>query len=142
VEAEAVSGVTSWLLVALGGAIGALLRASVYRGTERLSPSGSRGLLNRLGVPRATIVANGLGALALGFGLGWLTGAETSAGPPEWPRLFWATGVCGSLTTFSTFCAEAVGLARQGAPLRLGAYVLANLVVSGGGLIFGLALAS
>jgi CrcB protein len=129
-------------LVALGGAMGALLRASVYRGVERLSPSGTRGLLNRLGIPRATIVANGLGALGLGLGLGWLSGAAASAGAPEWPRLFWATGVCGSLTTFSTFCAEAVGLARQGAPLRLGAYVVANLLVSGGGLVFGLAVAS
>jgi CrcB protein len=136
------SGATIWLGVALGGAIGALLRASVYRGMERLSPSGSRGLLNRLGIPRATIAANGLGALALGLGLGWLSGGATLVGAPEWARLFWATGVCGSLTTFSTFCAEAVGLARQGAPLRLGAYVLANLLVSGIGLLLGLAVSS
>lgn len=134
-----------WLAVAAGGAIGAVARALVYRLLDRLSPAGSRGLRHRLGVGYATLLVNVLGSLALGLLLGQAAGLDPmpALSPrPSWSGLFWTTGVCGSLTTFSTLCAEAVGLARQRQPLRLAGYLLANGALCVSAIAIGLRLSA
>ena len=130
-----------WLAVGAGGALGAVLRATIYRALERWSPVGTRGFLNRLGIARATLIVNVVGSLLLGLALGWLP-AMASGDEPAWLRLFWITGLCGSLTTFSTVCADAVGLARRGDLLRLTSYLLMNALFSLAAIAVGLELAS
>ncbi len=133
------SGWDAWLAVGGGGALGAVLRLLVYRLLERVGAIGSSAMRLRLGPGLATVLVNLLGSFALGLLLGGSdagAGSETARAAAattaavqtgvDWPRLFWTTGVCGSLTTFSTFCGEAIGLARRGEPGRLGLYLAAN----------------
>ena len=83
---------TAFLLVAVGGAIGA----------------GARYLLATYGTARfpwSILVAN----LAGSFGLGLLLG---SASPGL--LLYAGVGFCGALTTFSTFALDTLVLAREG----------------------------
>lgn len=129
------SGWGTWLAVGAGGALGAMARVLIYRLLERLTPIRSRGMGFRIGPGLATVLVNLLGSFALGLLLG---ASGAGAGPDalamvpapttgaDWPHLFWTTGVCGSLTTFSTFCGEAVGLARRREPGRLALYLAAN----------------
>ena len=85
------------LSVAIGGAIGAVLRWELARAVV-----GD-------GFPWATFVANVSGSLVLGV---VLVGGEViarSSGAVQWHRLwrpFMATGVLGGFTTFSTFVLE------------------------------------
>jgi CrcB protein len=130
------SGWGAWLAVGAGGALGAMARVIVYRLLERVTPIRSRGMRLRIGPGLATVLVNLLGSFALGLLLGvsgggvgpdTLATAPAAATRADWPNLFWTTGVCGSLTTFSTFCGEAIGLARRGEPGRLALYLAANV---------------
>jgi fluoride exporter len=105
------------LVVGLGGALGSLLRAA---GLWTLPPTPG-------GVPWVTAGTNVLGAFLLGVVVSVLT-----AGTP-WSarvRLFLATGVLGSFTTFSALAVDAVVLVESGHPGAVGAYLL--VTVSGG----------
>ena len=77
------------LAVAVGGAVGAVLRHLVSR------------RLNRPGFPWGTLAVNVAGSFLLGAVLGRT--------PPEVAALV-GTGFCGALTTYSTFTLEIVGL--------------------------------
>lgn len=123
-------------LVALGGALGAVLRylASewVGRWTAHWATSmGSSALSSFVaGFPWGTWLVNVVGSCLLGILL-----ALSFSQPPWLPepyRLFLAVGVCGALTTFSTFSAETLAALQAGA-LRIAA---ANVVLS---VILGLA---
>ncbi|MFD1485277.1 fluoride efflux transporter FluC [Lacticaseibacillus baoqingensis] len=83
------------IAVALGAGVGACLRYLITLGLKPLSPHW----------PLATIVINTLGA-----GLaGWFTAMAVQGLAAGW----WLTGMCGGLTTFSTFMVEAVTLAQN-----------------------------
>lgn len=82
----------SFLLVGIGGLIGALLRYSLMF----IAPDM---LVLWLG--------NGIGSLVLG----WLTGRAVVTGKAA--SILWTTGVLGSFTTFSTFSAEWLGLMQD-----------------------------
>lgn len=105
------------LLVLVGGAVGAPLR---YLADSWLS--------RRVGgvFPWGTFAVNVAGS----FGLGLL-----AATAPEWLVALGGVGVCGALTTFSTFGFETVRLAEKGRP----GPALLNVV---GSLALGLAAAS
>lgn len=90
------------ILVLLSGAAGALLRF----GISRSLPVGARGLA----VPRAVLIVNVVGSFLAGVGLA-LMQTETI---PEAAGLVIITGLCGGLTTFSTFAVESVELVLQG----------------------------
>lgn len=62
-------------------------------------------------VPLGTLVANLLGGWLAGMALAWFSHSSSLA--PEW-RLFAITGLCGALTTFSTFSLEMVAALQQG----------------------------
>lgn len=88
------------LLVALGGAFGALARFGVAN------------LLNTpaaLRFPYATLLVNVTGSFLLGL---VLRGAEGWPSEPSW-RAFLAIGFCGAFTTFSTFSYENVRLLQE-----------------------------
>jgi fluoride exporter len=94
------------LLVALGGALGALAR---YGLTALVAL--------RLGAAPwlGTLLVNLLGCLAIGLCYGWLERSRDD--PVAWDgwRLFAAMGLLGSFTTFSTFSHETLELLRRGA---------------------------
>ena len=102
------------VLVALGGAAGALLRYGASTWLE----DGS--------MPWATLSVNLIGALLLGALMGAVAGgAEVSEGVV----LLVGTGVLGAFTTMSAFALEVVDLADSGSG-RMTAYLLATVVGS------------
>jgi len=100
-----------WLAIALGGALGALSRAAVGLW---LNPKDGGA------IPWGTFAANLVGSVALGILLGLLLG-ERMTSPTA--KALLATGFCGAFTTFSTFSAETVTLARSGHALTAVLYV-------------------
>lgn len=108
----------NWLLVAAGGLVGAPLRYLTDRAVQSRHDSV---------FPWGTFTVNVVGCLILGT----LTGA--SAASPEL-RLLLGTGLCGALTTYSTFSYETLRLAETGA----GLYAFANVA---GSLVAGLTTA-
>ena len=97
-----------WLLVALGGATGSVMRYGV--GRLAVFYWGESTVLG-------TLIVNVSGAFALGI---FLTVAlEKAAVPPEY-RTMVAVGLLGGYTTFSTLAFEAVRLAESGEVLRAG----------------------
>ncbi|MCS7058111.1 MAG: fluoride efflux transporter CrcB [Meiothermus sp.] len=105
-----------YLLVALGGAIGALLRYGLGAWVQALGGPG---------FPWSTFLINVSGSFLIGIVLRLsLEGALS----PEW-RLFLAVGVLGGYTTFSTFSWETLTLAQQGEWLKASLYVLGSVVL-------------
>lgn len=118
----------SLVLIALGGAIGAVARY------------GLSGLIQeRAGFfPLGTLVVNVLGSFLLGFAFRYL---EAVVVHPEL-RLAVTVGLLGAFTTFSTFSYEAVGLVQDGDWGRAGAYVLGSVVLGLLAVLGGLAVAN
>jgi CrcB protein len=120
-------------LVAAGGVVGAWLRYALLR-LALAGRGGSRPLFD----PRiATLAANLMACVLLG---GLLTVDVAVTRPDDIGalavRAFGITGVCGSLSTFSTLCAEIVGPLRRKRFQHTALYVLAHLI--GGPLALGL----
>ena len=92
--------------VALGGAIGALLRYQTGRLlTHWLGPN------TVTAFPWATLTVNVLGSMAMGLLAGYL--ARHGQGGEQW-RLFLGVGVLGGFTTFSAFSLELMVLIERG----------------------------
>lgn len=117
------------LMVALGGASGALLRYGSVGAVQRLTGAGQ---------PLGTLFVNVVGSFALGF---LLILAERSF-VPEDARLFGAVGLIGAFTTFSAFSWDVVWLAREGAWLRAGVYAFGSVALGVASLLAGAASAS
>lgn len=104
--------------VALGGVLGALLRAEL----EQLFPAGG-------GFPWTTLLINLVGTAVLG----WVVVRVGERLPPSnYVRPLLGTGFCGGLTTFSTMQVEAVQLIHHGNSVDAGAYLVLSLA---GGLL-------
>ncbi|MGW1813104.1 fluoride efflux transporter FluC [Streptomyces sp. NPDC002125] len=114
----------NWLLVALGGAVGAPLRHLTDRAVQARHGAGLPYVF-----PWGTFTANAAGSLLLGL----LTGAAVS-GPAH---ALLATGLCGALTTYSTFSYETLRLAETGRGFLAAANVLASLLVGLGAVFLG-----
>lgn len=78
-------------------------------------------------VPVGTLVANLAGGWLIGLLMGFFT--HSSSLSPEW-RLFAITGLCGALTTFSTFSLEMFAALQEGKWQMAGAGILAHVVGS------------
>ena len=106
-----------WLMVALGGAVGSVLRY----GAGRLAVSyfGPSTVLD-------TFFVNVTGSFALGVFIA-LTLERVSV-PTEYRGLV-AIGLLGGYTTFSTLSVEAIRLAESGEVLRAGISVAGNIAV-------------
>ncbi|GAA2335204.1 hypothetical protein GCM10009854_08790 [Saccharopolyspora halophila] len=116
----------SVLLVALGGAVGACLRFLADRWVQAQHDTG---------FPWGTLAVNAAGSLLLGL----LTGAALFGMSPPLVRPLIGVGLCGALTTYSTFGYESVKLVTDGARwfavLNVLGTVLAGLGAGGIGLL-------
>ena len=115
------------LQVALGGAIGAILRFLTGIGILRLVGPG---------FPLAVLGVNVLGSFFMGLFVVFATQRGVTQLNP-----FVLTGLLGGFTTFSAFSLEAVHLFERGAMGQALAYVVISVVFSIGGLILGLMIA-
>ena len=118
----------SYLLVFLGGGIGAALRHGVNVASLRAFGPG---------LPWGTFAVNVLGSLAMGALIGWLA---LRAGSSAEVRLFAATGILGGFTTFSAFSLDLANLIERGEALTAFAYALGSVGIALAALLLGLAL--
>jgi len=89
-----------FLSVGLGGFIGSVSRWGIGLWLRALLP----------GVPLGTFVANVIAGLLIGV----ITGVDLASPLPAELRLFLAVGLCGGLSTFSTFSSETIQLVEAG----------------------------
>ncbi|MFC8347382.1 fluoride efflux transporter CrcB [Streptomyces sp. NPDC057280] len=113
----------NWLLVVAGAMVGAPLRYLTDRAIQSRHDSV---------FPWGTFAVNAAGCLVLGL----VSGA---AGPHL--QLLLGTGLCGALTTYSTFSYETLRLAETGAGLYALANIAGSLVAGLGAAYAGVALA-
>lgn len=105
-----------FLLIALGGAAGSLLRYLIGGAVQRSSASG---------FPIGTLFVNVAGCFLIGIFVRALLNMQLSAEL----RALLVVGFCGGFTTFSTFSFEAVGLIEGGEYARAATYVMASVVL-------------
>ncbi|MFE9775117.1 fluoride efflux transporter CrcB [Streptomyces sp. NPDC005931] len=121
----------NWLLVVAGAMAGAPLRYLTDRAVQSRHDSV---------FPWGTFVVNAIGSLVLGL----LTGAAASGAADSRLLLLLGTGLCGALTTYSTFSYETLRLAETGARgyalLNVAGSVAAGLVAAFAGAALGHAL--
>ena len=116
-----------WLLVFIGGGLGAMARHGVNRGgLAALGP----------GFPWWTLAVNVAGSLAIGLLAGLFGALETGHNA----RLFLVTGFLGGFTTFSAFSLDALTLWERGAQLQAGLYILSSIILSLAAAALGLML--
>lgn len=116
----------TYLIVFIGGGIGAALRHAVNRGAL---------LLLGASFPFGTLIVNVLGS----FFMGVLAVALLARGEGDQSaRLFLGTGVIGGFTTFSAFSLDATLMWERGEWLALGVYVIGSVALSLGALLIGM----
>ncbi len=113
-----------FLLVGLGGGLGAMLRHAVNLATLRLALGGGAA---------STLFVNVAGSFAMGVLLAWLLGRGEQTGGGWW--LFLGTGLFGGFTTFSAFSRETAHMLNSGEALRAGAYAGVSVMASVGALM-------
>ena len=118
----------NWLLVVAGAVVGAPLRYLTDRALQARHDSV---------FPWGTFVVNVTGCLVLGL----LTGAVAAGAAGAHLQLLLGTGLCGALTTYSTFSYETLRLAETGARVHAAANVAASVVAGLGAAFAGVALA-
>lgn len=117
-------------LVALGGAIGSVLRYQTGRLlTHVVGPAAVTAF------PWATLTVNILGSLAMGLLAGAL--ARHGGAGEHW-RLFVGVGVLGGFTTFSSFSLEMMMLVERGQPGQAFIYAAVSLLAGLSALYIGL----
>ena len=116
-----------FIVVALGGAIGAMGRYAISLLPVKTS------------FPILTLLTNALGAILIGFIVGLVSQREATS-----PKtvLFWKTGICGGFTTFSTFSLEAVFLLEKKDLLGGSLYILLSVAFCMIGILVGRRLAA
>ncbi len=111
---------TAFLLVFLGGGIGATVRHAVNLAVTRLAGGD---------FPWGILVINVTGSLLMGLLTGVLA-FKAGAGLTQHTRLFLATGVLGGYTTFSAFSLDTALLIERGATLQAAGYVVGSVLLS------------
>jgi len=104
------------ILVGLGGALGSvvlyLISVLVYSGKTQ-------------SFPWSTLLTNFMGCLFLGLLLGYF---QKNDNQYQELKLLLAIGVCGGMTTFSTFSAETLNLMQSGNLLAAALYAISSFV--------------
>jgi len=117
-----------YLIVFLGGGVGAALRHGINLGTARFLSNG---------FPYATFFINITGSFVMGLIAAWF--AFKGDASQHW-RLFLTTGILGGYTTFSTFSLDAALLYERGQLGLAAGYVIGSVVLGLIGLFAGLAV--
>lgn len=107
-------GVVQVLMVALGGAAGAVTRFLLGLGLASFLPG-----------PWPTFVVNLLGSFAIGLIIGALAGSDWFE---SWGRFLVVTGMLGGFTTYSAFAMDAVILIGEGRWWSAGTYMITTAV--------------
>ena len=118
----------SWLYVALGGAMGSVLRYAVNNVMLRWYGAA---------FPYGTLGVNVVGSLLMGLLMGWMLHHGT-AKPMLHPLL--AVGVLGGFTTFSAFSLDSIALIQRGDSMTAMLYVALSVGLSLIALAAGFAL--
>ncbi|MEU9166595.1 fluoride efflux transporter CrcB [Streptomyces sp. NPDC048420] len=118
----------NWLLVIAGAVVGAPLRYLTDRTVQSRHDSV---------FPWGTFAVNVTGCLVLGL----LTGAVAAGAAGSHLQLLLGTGLCGALTTYSTFSYETLRLTETGARFYAAVNVVASVVAGLGAAFAGVALA-
>ncbi len=118
----------AYLIVFLGGGLGAALRHGVNLMSARLFG---------LSFPFGTLFVNVSGSFLMGAIIAWL--AFKDGGGQHW-KLFLTTGILGGYTTFSAFSLETALLYERGEVGLAALYVIASVALSIAGLFAGLFL--
>ncbi|MEV0277365.1 fluoride efflux transporter CrcB [Streptomyces sp. NPDC050610] len=118
----------NWLLVVVGAMAGAPLRYLTDRSVQ--------GRHDSL-FPWGTFTVNVAGCLVLGL----VTGAVAAGAASSDAQLLLGTGLCGALTTYSTFSYETLRLAESGARFFAVANAVASVVAGLGAAFTGAAIA-
>lgn len=104
---------TELLAVALGGAVGSVGRWGIGSLLRAWAP----------GLPAGTLVANVLAGLVIGL----VTGLDAVSPLPGHARQLLTVGICGGLSTFSTFSSETLQIAQSGDVAGAAANVALNV---------------
>ncbi|MGP4087396.1 fluoride efflux transporter CrcB [Streptomyces sp. KR55] len=118
----------NWLLVVAGAMIGAPLRYLTDRAVQSRHDSV---------FPWGTFAVNVVGCAVLGL----LAGAAAAGAAGSHLQLLLGTGLCGALTTYSTFSYETLRLAETGAGLYAAVNVVASVSVGLGAAFAGVSIA-
>jgi CrcB protein len=118
----------NWLLVIAGAAVGAPLRYLTDRAVQSRHDSV---------FPWGTFIVNITGCLILGL----LTGAVAAGAASSHLQLLLGTGLCGALTTYSTFSYETLRLTETGAGRYAAVNVVGSVTVGLGAAFLGASLA-
>lgn len=105
------------LAVGVGAALGALLRWQISIIMNPLTTF----------MPLGTLMVNGGGGYLVGVALAWISHHPDIN--PLW-RLWWITGFCGGLTTFSSYSAEVVQSLQEGRIISAFAITFLHLIIS------------
>ena len=116
----------AYLLVGIGGALGALARFGAQNWIGALAN----------GFPVATFLVNIAGSIAMGVLIGVL--AKFTPQYQNEIRLFVAVGIFGGFTTFSSFSLDAITLIERGDVMLAGIYIVGSVLLSLAGLWMGM----
>src|SRR5437764_11124604 len=106
-----------YLLIALGGAVGSLLRYLLGGAVQRMTASG---------FPIGTMFVNVSGCFVIGVLVRQFMNMQLSLEL----RALLIVGFCGGFTTFSTFSADTLGLIEGGEYTRATGYVILSVTLS------------
>ena len=120
--------ILTYLLVFIGGGIGAALRHGVNVAFARWFGAG---------FPFHTLFENVGGSLVMGLLIGYFAFRGSA---PQHLRIFLTTGFLGGFTTFSAFSLDAILLWERHHYGPAALYVAASVIASLGGLVLGMAL--
>ncbi len=118
----------SWLLVILGAMVGAPVRYLTDRAVQTRHDT-----VFPWGTFTVNVIASGV--------LGVVTGAVSAGAASSRVALLVGTGLCGALSTYSTFSYETVRLAQDGARLLAAANIVFSVLAAVGAAVIGVALA-
>ncbi|CAM06395.1 CrcB protein [Saccharopolyspora erythraea NRRL 2338] len=119
----------TFVLVAVGGAVGACVRFLLDRWIQRRHDAV---------FPFGTLTVNVVGSFVLGV----LTGAALSGVQAPAVQLLVGVGFCGSLTTYSTFGYETVRLFTEGARLLSALNAVTTVLAGIGAGVLGVVVAA
>lgn len=117
-----------FLVVGIGGFVGSCFRFALTKYMNHFAVS----------LPFGTLISNVIAGLLIGFFIG-LEASAVSLSPRA--KLFLTTGLCGGLSTFSTFSLETVVLFSGGKYFVAVLNILLNLGISILGVVVGMVLA-